>query len=62
MIVRARLASNATGREDFMKTRHWTHVRKLLGYLRYDSPRALEAINRLYRNELRLLRVKPIPS
>src|SRR5262249_16945250 len=28
------------------------HVRKTLGYLRYDSPTALEAINDLYQKEL----------
>jgi len=28
------------------------HVRKILGYLRYDSPTALEAINDLYQKEL----------
>jgi len=27
-------------------------VRKILGYLRYDSPTALEAINDLYQKEL----------
>lgn len=31
-----------------------THVRQWLGYFRYDTPRAVEAINGLYRNELRL--------
>ena len=30
-------------------------MRKLLGYDRYDSNKALEAINELYRNELRLM-------
>lgn len=31
-----------------------THVRQWLGYFRYDTPRAVAAINDLYRNELRL--------
>lgn len=31
-----------------------THVRQWLGYFRYDTPRAVGAINDLYRNELRL--------
>ena len=31
-----------------------THVRQTLGYLRYDSHTELNAINSLYRNELRL--------
>ena len=36
-----------------IEQKNWTHVRKLLGYVRYDSEPALEAINELYRNELR---------
>lgn len=31
-----------------------THVRRWLGYFRYDTPQAVEAINELYRGELRL--------
>jgi transposase InsO family protein len=38
-----------------IEQKNWTHVRKLLGWERYDSPEAVEAINDLYRNELRLL-------
>jgi len=38
-----------------IEQKNWTHVRKLLGYDRYDSNKALEAINELYRNELRLM-------
>ncbi len=38
-----------------VEQKNWTHVRKLLGWDRYDSPEALEAINELYRNELRLM-------
>jgi len=37
-----------------VEQKNWTHVRKLLGYVRYDSPQAQEAINDLYRKELRL--------
>lgn len=37
-----------------VEQKNWTHVRKLLGYVRYDSLQALDAINDLYRNELRL--------
>src|SRR5262245_18081560 len=33
--------------------KNWTHVRRLLGYQRYDSPTALEALNNLYSQELR---------
>jgi transposase InsO family protein len=35
-----------------IEQKNWTHVRKILGYLRYDSLTALEAINDLYQNEL----------
>ncbi|MDR7521037.1 MAG: DDE-type integrase/transposase/recombinase [Armatimonadota bacterium] len=38
-----------------IEQKNWTHVRKLLGWDRYDSPQAVEAINDLYRNELRLM-------
>ena len=36
-----------------VEEKNWTHVRKLLGWERYDTPEALEAINNLYRHELR---------
>jgi hypothetical protein len=45
-----------------IEQKNWTHVRKLLGYARYDSPAALEAINDLYRNELRLFQNLFLPS
>lgn len=45
-----------------IEQKNWTHVRRLLGYLRYDSPDALEAINALYRNELRLFQNLFLPS
>ena len=38
-----------------VEQKNWTHVRKLLGWDRYDSPEAVAAINDLYRNELRLM-------
>ena len=37
-----------------IEQKNCTHVRRLLGYLRYDSEEALQASNDLYRNELRL--------
>jgi transposase InsO family protein len=37
-----------------VEQKNWTHVRKLLGWERYDSRAAVEAINDLYRHELRL--------
>ena len=36
-----------------VEQKNWTHVRKLLGWDRYDSLRAVEAMNDLYRQELR---------
>ena len=38
-----------------VEQKNWTHVRKLMGWDRYDSPAALHAMNDLYRNELRLM-------
>ena len=38
-----------------IEQKNWTHVRRLLGWLRYDTDEALAAINDLYRNELRLM-------
>ena len=37
-----------------VEQKNWTHVRKLLGWERYDTHEAVEASNDLYRNELRL--------
>ena len=37
-----------------IEQKNWTHVRKLLGWERYDRPEAVEAINDLYGQELRL--------
>ena len=31
-----------------IEQKNWTHVRKLVGYVRYDTPAALEALNVLY--------------
>jgi len=45
-----------------IEQKNWTHVRKILGYLRYDSPQALHAINDLYRGELRILQNLFLPS
>ena len=36
-----------------IEQKNWTHVRKLLGYGRFEGREALGAINDLYRNELR---------
>jgi hypothetical protein len=37
-----------------VEQKNWTHVRKLFGYLRYDSQEALNEMNDLYRGDLRL--------
>lgn len=37
-----------------IEQKNWTHVRKLIGWDRYDSPQALAAMNDLYAHELRL--------
>ena len=45
-----------------IEQQNWTHVRRLLGYLRYDSPQARAASNDLYGNELRLFQNLFLPS
>ncbi len=45
-----------------VEQKNWTHVRKLLGWERYDSGAAVEAINDLYRHELRLWMNLYLPS
>ena len=45
-----------------IEQKNWTHVRKLLGYVRYDSPVAQAAIHALYRHELRLFQNFFLPS
>jgi len=38
----------------YIEEKNWTHVRKVLGYLRYDTVEEIAIIRDLYRNELRL--------
>jgi hypothetical protein len=38
-----------------IEQKNWTHVRRLLGWNRYESAQALAAMNDLYRHELRLM-------
>ena len=38
----------------YIEQKNFTHVRKPLGYLRYDTPEELHLIQELYRHELRL--------
>ena len=44
-----------------IEQKNWTHVRKLVGYVRYDSVAALEALNALYA-DLRLWQNLWLPS
>jgi hypothetical protein len=37
-----------------IEQKNWTHVRKLMGWDRYDTQQAVDAMNDLYRNEWRL--------
>lgn len=45
-----------------IEQKNWTHVRKLIGYDRYDTQAAVEAMNDLYRNEWRLFCNLYLPS
>jgi hypothetical protein len=45
-----------------IEQKNWTHVRKLVGYVRYDSPAAVAALNALYQHELRLFQNLFLPS
>jgi transposase InsO family protein len=45
-----------------IEQKNWTHVRKLMGWDRYDSKEAVEAMNDLHRNELRLFMNLFLPS
>ena len=38
-----------------IEQKNWTHVRRLLGWDRYDSEESLAALNQLYRGDLRLM-------
>jgi hypothetical protein len=45
-----------------IEQKNWTHVRRILGYVRYDSEAAREAIKDLYEKELRLFQNLFLPS
>jgi hypothetical protein len=45
-----------------IEQKNWTHVRRVLGYERYDSLAAFNAIQDLYRHELRLFQNLFLPS
>ena len=45
-----------------IEQKNWTHVRKLMGWVRYDTETAVMAMNRLYRGDVRLLQNLFLPS
>lgn len=45
-----------------IEQKNWTHVRKIFGWSRYDTQKAVAAMNDLYRNELRLFMNLFLPS
>lgn len=45
-----------------IEQKNWTHVRKLIGYDRYDTQAAVDAMNDLYRSEWRLFCNMFLPS
>jgi hypothetical protein len=45
-----------------IEQKNWTHVRKLMGWVRHDSEEAVDAMNLLYRGDLRLLQNLFLPS
>jgi hypothetical protein len=45
-----------------IEQKNWTHVRKIVGYHRYDSAAAVAALNALYTQDLRLLQNGFLPS
>lgn len=49
-----RSRANKKNDNAYIEQKNWTHVRKIFGYLRYDTPRELAIINDLYHNEVRL--------
>jgi len=49
-----RSRANKKNDNAYVEQKNYTHVRKLLGYFRYDTPIEINIINNLYRNEIRL--------
>ena len=45
-----------------IEQKNWTHVRKLVGYWRYDTPAAVAALNARYQHVLRLFHNLFLPS
>jgi hypothetical protein len=49
-----RSRANKKNDNAYIEQKNWTHVRKIFGYLRYDTYEELAIMNDLYHNELRL--------
>jgi hypothetical protein len=49
-----RSRANRKNDNAYIEEKNWTHVRKVFGYLRYDTYEELAIMNDLYHNELRL--------
>jgi hypothetical protein len=64
--MRSRFNSRGDGHKKddnaHIEQKNWTHVRKLLGWERYVTPAAVDAIHGLYREELRLWMNLYLPS
>ncbi len=52
--LEGRTSRKATGDNAHIEQKNWTHVRRLMGWERYNTAEAVEAMNDLYRHELRL--------
>lgn len=53
-LVFTRSRANKKNDNAYVEQKNWTHVRKLLGYFRFDTRGEQVIINSLYRNEVRL--------
>jgi len=53
-LIFTRSRENKKNDNAYVEQKNWTHVRKILGYFRYDTLMEQKIINSLYRNELRL--------
>lgn len=61
-LKRFRSRPNKKDDQAHVEQKNWTHVRKFIGWDRYDTQEAVDALNDLYRNELRLLCNLFLPS
>lgn len=53
-ILFSRSRPNKKNDNAYVEQKNWTHIRKIFGYLRYDTEKELKIMNDLYLNELRL--------